>query len=174
MPQLIAPTPLLHSSWREAHAEWGPGLHEDGFGLSPTDDVISPPGFSAWVARLNAASSPHAAAASTAPRCIYRWIVDDHVVLGGIALRYDDTAFIRRAGHIGFGIRPSSRGRGLATWALACMLDDARRVGLKRVLLVCDASNKSSAATIEHNGGLLEGIEEAEHGAARRYWIDVA
>lgn len=136
--------------------------------------MISPSGFSASVARLNAASSPHAAAAPTTARSIYRWIVDDHVVLGGIALRHADTDFIRWAGHIGFGIRPSSRGRGLATWALACMLDDARRTGLNRVLLVCDTSNKSSAATIERNGGLLEGIEAAEHGAVRRYWIDVA
>ena len=30
----------------------GSGVHEDGFGLLPTDDVDSPAGFAAWVQRL--------------------------------------------------------------------------------------------------------------------------
>lgn len=39
MPQLIMPTAALESAWRAARAEWGPGVHEDGFGLQPNDDV---------------------------------------------------------------------------------------------------------------------------------------
>ena len=49
---MIAPTMTLHAAWLEAHAEWGPGLHEDGFGLRPSDEVGSPAGFADWVARL--------------------------------------------------------------------------------------------------------------------------
>jgi hypothetical protein len=30
MPELIPPTVRLHAGWLEAHAEWGPGQHEDG------------------------------------------------------------------------------------------------------------------------------------------------
>ncbi|WP_328965228.1 hypothetical protein [Streptomyces virginiae] len=41
MPELIAPTTRLHSAWLEARTEWGPGLHEDGFGLEPADEVDS-------------------------------------------------------------------------------------------------------------------------------------
>jgi hypothetical protein len=41
------------------------------------------------------------------------------------------------AGHIGLGIRPSARRRGLATWALGRMLDEARVLGLDRVLAAC-------------------------------------
>jgi hypothetical protein len=52
VPELIAPTVGLHAAWLEAHREWGPGLHKDGFGLWPTDEVESPDGFAAWVARL--------------------------------------------------------------------------------------------------------------------------
>jgi predicted acetyltransferase len=43
---------------------------------------------------------------------------------------------------------------------------------MNRVLLVCDADNKASAATIERNRGLFESIQVTEHGPARRYWID--
>jgi hypothetical protein len=52
VPELIAPTARLHTAWLEAHAEWGPGAHEDGFGLQQSDEVDTPGGFAAWVARL--------------------------------------------------------------------------------------------------------------------------
>ncbi|WP_446220872.1 hypothetical protein [Micromonospora sp. IBHARD004] len=58
MPELIAPTVRLHAAWLNAHDEWGPGLHEDGFGLRPSDEVASPVGFAGWVARLADESDP--------------------------------------------------------------------------------------------------------------------
>jgi len=58
MPELIAPTARLHAAWLEAHTEWGPGQHEDGFGLRPSDEMDSPAGFAAWLARLADQSDP--------------------------------------------------------------------------------------------------------------------
>lgn len=174
MAELVAPTLRLRSSWLDAHAEWGPGPHEDGFGLSSSDDVASPAGFSRWISRLNSASDPRTADYPTASHCIYCWVGDGDEVLGGIALRHGDREYIRWAGHVGYGIRPSARRRGLATWALGHMLSHARLLGTNRVLLVCAAENKGSAATIERNGGSLESIQETEHGPARRYWIPTA
>jgi predicted acetyltransferase len=159
-PTLIAPTARLHAAWLEAHTEWGPGLHEDGFGLESTDDVESPEGFAAWIARLTAEPD----------RGTCRWIVEDERVQGGIALRHQ---FNERTGHIGYGIRPSARGRGLATWALGKMLDQARELNMDRVLLVCAADNPASAKTIEHNGGVLEEIRLTKRGHTRRYWINL-
>jgi hypothetical protein len=34
---LIAPTVGLHTAWLEAHDEWGPGVHEDGFAIAGND-----------------------------------------------------------------------------------------------------------------------------------------
>ncbi|KAB1913453.1 GNAT family N-acetyltransferase [Micromonospora sp. AMSO31t] len=170
MPALIAPTVRLHSAWLAARREWGPGPHEDGFGLRPTDEVVSPAGFAAWVARLTDESDRTPGPAGV--RCTYRWIVEDETVLGGIALRHElDDVLLRVAGHIGYGIRPSARRRGLATWALGRMLDEARALGLERVLLVCADGNTASARTIERQGGVLEDIRDTGLGAARRYWI---
>ncbi|WP_280302643.1 GNAT family N-acetyltransferase [Nocardia abscessus] len=76
-------------------------------------------------------------------------------------------------GHIGYGIRPSARRRGLATWALARMLSEARALGLDRVLSVCAIDNIASAKTIERNGGILEGMRDTEHGPVRRYWLEI-
>jgi predicted acetyltransferase len=165
VPDLIVPDAGLHAAWLDAHDEWGPGLHEDGFGLLPSDEVRSRAGFAAWVARLAAESDP----ANGRSTC--RWIVEGDRVLGGIALRHEFDDFVRWAGHIGYGIRPSARRRGLATWALGRMLDHSRAVGLDRVLVVCEADNTASAKTIERRGGVLERVQDTEHGLARRYWI---
>lgn len=168
MPALIAPTTRLHTAWLQAHAEWGPGPHEDGFGLRPSDKVDAPAGFADWVARLTAESNE----ASGAP-CTYRWIVEGDSVLGGIALRHEFDEHVRWAGHIGFGIRPSARGHGYAGWALGRMLGEAAELGMNRVLIVCAVDNIASAGTIERHGGVLEGIRETPLGPARRYWISV-
>ncbi|WP_067655722.1 GNAT family N-acetyltransferase [Nocardia harenae] len=161
MPELIAPTAGLHAAWSEAHREWGPGAHEDGFGLRADDEVASAAGFAGWVRRLEAESA----------RCTYRWIVEDGRVLGGIALRHGTDAAVLRAGHIGYGVRPSARRRGVASWALARMLEVARGRGMGRVLLICADGNVGSARTIEKVGGVLESVRVTELGPARRYWV---
>jgi predicted acetyltransferase len=170
---LIAPTARLHTAWLEAHAEWGPGVHEDGFGLDPSDEVDSPAGFAAWVARLADESNPAKPVAAGQVRCTYRWIVEGDRVLGGIALRHEFNDYVRWAGHIGYGIRPSARRRGLAAWALGRMLDEARALDLDRVLVVCATDNVASAKTIERHGGVLEEVRDTKHGPARRYWIKI-
>ncbi|WP_446216357.1 GNAT family N-acetyltransferase [Micromonospora sp. IBHARD004] len=106
--------------------------------------------------------------------CTYRWIVEGDQVLGAIALRHELNDFLLRVGgHIGYGIRPSARRRGLATWALSRMLGEARVLGLDRVLVICEVNNIASAKTIEHHGGVLEDIRDTELGTARRYWIKI-
>ncbi|XVV17349.1 GNAT family N-acetyltransferase [Actinoplanes sp. CA-131856] len=169
MPELILPTTRLHAAFLDCRDDWGPGLHEDGFGLLPEDDVDSPGGFAAWVADRVRLTHPAGAPCPPERHASPRWIVEDGRVLGGIALRhvYDDAV-----GHIGYGIRPSARRRGLATWALGEMLTEARAVlGVDRVLMPCLAGNLASARTIERNGGVLETVVDTDHGPVRRYWI---
>ncbi|MFI5609589.1 GNAT family N-acetyltransferase [Amycolatopsis sp. NPDC051903] len=163
MPELVAPTTRLHRAWLDAHSEWGPGRHEDGFGLDPADEVTSPAGFAAFVSRLARDGDVR-----------YRWLTEDDTVLGGIALRHADDEYTHWAGHLGFGIRRTARGRGLATWALTQMLDEARTLGLQRVLLVCAPDNPASAHTIQRAGGVFDQIAPTPHGPVRRYWIDLA
>ncbi|GAB7051170.1 GNAT family N-acetyltransferase [Catenuloplanes indicus] len=159
MPELIPPTTALHAEWLAAHREWGPGTHEDGFGLLPMDRPETPAGFAAWIARLAAT-----------PDCTYRWIVDGTEVVGGIALRHALSGAAASMGHIGYGIRPSARRRGLGGWALERMLAHARELGLDRVLLVCLVDNVASARLIERHGGVLDGAPDV----VRRYWIRLA
>jgi predicted acetyltransferase len=160
VPQLVAPTVDLHEAWLASHEEWGPGEHEDGFGLGPDVDTTTPAGFAAWVHFLTEED----------PGTLW-WIVEGEDVVGGIALRAADDPSNDERGHIGYGIRPSCRGRGLATWALGEVLREAGRRGFERVLVVCDASNLASARVAEHHGGRLESAGDAPK---RRYWIPVS
>jgi predicted acetyltransferase len=82
--------------------------------------------------------------------------------------------YVQWAGHIGYGIRPSARRRGLATWAMIQLLDEARRLDLRRVLAVCAVDNAASIKTIERCGGEFDGIRDTKFGhPVRRYWIDL-
>jgi predicted acetyltransferase len=163
----------MHIAWLEGHAEWGPGLHEDGFGLRPLDEVDSRHGFTAWLGRLAAESDAARMIDVGLQGCLYRWIVENDRVLGGIALRLGNGEVVQWAGHVGYGIRPSERRRGLATWALARMLDEARSLELDRILVVCALGNAASVKTIERCGGVFEDIRETESGPAMRYWIEL-
>jgi predicted acetyltransferase len=158
VPQLVAPTVELREAWIEAHAEWGPGQHEDGFGIGPDVDTSTPAAFAALVQAL-----------TDDPGQLW-WIVDGDDVVGGIALRgaNDPTSAVR--GHVGYGIRPSRRGRGFATWALGEVLREAGKQGLERILVVCERENFASARVAEHHGGRLE---SADDDPRRRYWITV-
>lgn len=172
MPELIPPTVRLHDSWLDARDEWGRGVHQDGSGLHPEDRVDTAEGFAAWVDRLLREADTSIPPGAGRVHATYLWVVEGGDFLGAITLRHALNDFLLRAGgHIGYGIRPSARGRGLATWALGSVLPEARALGLARVLITCHDDNVASARTIEKNGGILEDVRETELGRTRRYWI---
>lgn len=172
MPQLIAPTTRLHDSWLASRDEWGRGVHQDGAGLGAVDDVETPEDFSVWVQKLRHQSDTSIQAKEGRVHATNWWIVEDDTYLGAISLRHTLNDFLLDAGgHIGYGVRPTARRRGLATWALRAVLPSARSLGLTRVLVTCDDDNVGSARIIENNGGVLEDVRDTDLGRTRRYWI---
>lgn len=172
MPTLVPPTVVLHKSWIAARDEWPPGAHMDGHGVRENDDVDSEPGFAAWVASLHAQADPAVPPAPGWVHCTYRWIVEDDEYLGSIALRHTlNESLFEVGGHIGYGIRPSARRRGLASWALTETLRTAPAMGLDRVLITCNPDNAASARVIESHGGVYEDTRTAGPHTVKRYWI---
>lgn len=172
--ELVAPHTSFYPSFAESHREWD-GTHQDGAGLSPDDDVASPEGFDAWVRRL--AEAERATETNGIVPCTYRWITEGSRYVGAIAFRhYLTPALLNSGGHIGYGVRPSDRGRGAASWALHELCARLAAQGEPdRVLLTCDDANTASARTIERCGGLLEDVRVDGNGRHfRRYWIEVA
>lgn len=169
---LTVPTTDLHLEWLEAHQEWGTGAHEGGAGLNDEDDVESPEGFQAFVARLLREADDNQPLPADRVHCSYRWMTEGRNVVGAIALRHDLNDFLLAAGgHIGYGVRPSARRRGLAGWALGQMLTHAWGRGMDRVLITCDENNEASRRTIERCGGVLEDVRDTALGRTRRYWV---
>jgi predicted acetyltransferase len=174
VPELITPTTRLRESWLQARDEWGVGVHQDGAGFAPGQDVEPPGAFDAFVQGLLAQADTAVAPPPGRVHASYWWVVEGDMYLGAITLRYSLNDFLLNAGgHIGYGIRPSARRRGLAGWALGQVLEQARGQGLERVLVTCADTNVASARTIERRGGVLEDVRDTELGRTRRYWIEL-
>jgi predicted acetyltransferase len=174
MPELILPTMRLRDSWLDARDEWGRDVHQPGSGLHADDEVDTEADFSAWVARLADEANAAVPCAEGRVHADYWWIAEEQRYLGCITLRHALNDFLLRAGgHVGYGLRPSARGRGLARWALRMIFPRAQQLGIDRLLVTCDDSNTASARTIENAGGMLEDVRQTELGLTRRYWITV-
>lgn len=174
--ELTRPDARLHDAWLAAYSEWPAGSHLDASGLREGDYVSSPEGFAAWVAKLVSCADPQAALPpGHVVHSTYWWITENASVLGSVELRHniDHPLLLEAGGHLGYSVRPGHRGRGIATWALAAALDQARSTGLGRVLLTCSPENTASAHIIEKAGGVLEDIRETAIGPKRRYWISL-
>jgi predicted acetyltransferase len=105
------------------------------------------------------------------------WLLDDEERIVGVSrLRHRLTpALLEDGGHIGYYVRPAERGKGYGTAMLRLTLDEARQLGIERVLLTVDSDNERSIHVIERNGGVMEDERIDENGVAyRRYWIDLA
>lgn len=98
---------------------------------------------------------------------------EEDILLGAINIRhYLNDYLLKYGGHIGDGIRPSKRNMGYATEMIRLALFECKKLGIKKVLMVCDKSNIASARTIIKNGGILENEFEDEKGdIQQRYWI---
>ena len=94
--------------------------------------------------------------------------------VGAVNIRhYLNDYLMRYGGHIGDGIRPSMRGKGLGTKMIALALDECRKMGIKCVLMVCEVENPASARTIQKNGGILENRTIDKGCEIERYWINL-
>lgn len=98
----------------------------------------------------------------------------DGVVAGRLSVRHELNDFLAHVGgHIGYGVRPAFRRRGIATALLRDGLEIARRAGVAKVLVTCRDDNIGSATVIERCGGVWRDTVEHPDGGQlmRRYDI---
>ena len=104
------------------------------------------------------------------------WLVAGDRVIGRSKLRHFlSPSLEHEGGHIGYDIRPAERRKGYGTLILRLTLERAKALGLRRVLLTCDADNTGSAKVIEKNGGVLSGraISARTGKPILQYWIEL-
>ena len=94
--------------------------------------------------------------------------------VGAVNIRhYLNESLLLNGGHIGDGVRPSERRKGVATRMIALALEECRKLGIDRVLMVCDKENIGSAKSIITNGGVLENEVIVDGVTEQRYWIQL-
>lgn len=97
-----------------------------------------------------------------------------NIFLGAVNIRhYLNEALLLNGGHIGDGIRPSERRKGYATQMIGLALLECRKLGIDKVLMVCDKENIASAKSILNNGGVLENEVVVDGVTEQRYWISL-
>jgi predicted acetyltransferase len=171
---LAAPDAGLHASWAEAVAEFVAvgEEHMHGSGLWDFDHLdVTEAGCRMVVEHLAAQADPTVQIPEGRVHCTYYWITEGSEFVGYLALRHSLTPWLLdEGGHIGYAVRPSRRGEGHASRALALAVRSAAGLGLDRVLVTCDEDNVASRRTIEGAGGDYEDTRNGK----RRYWIDTA
>ncbi|MGE5528185.1 MAG: GNAT family N-acetyltransferase [Patescibacteria group bacterium] len=169
-PALIEPAAEYEAEYLAMLAEW----RATGEKLTPFVLKMDPSDFPGLVAKLKRYSRGEGIPASFVPHETY-WLVDeDRRILGVVNIRPRlNESLMVRGGHIGYGVRPSERGKGCATEMLRLALEKTKAMGLERVLLTCDKENTASARVIVKNGGVLESEIHLDGAIVQRYWIEL-
>lgn len=99
---------------------------------------------------------------------------DRDIFVGAVNIRhYLNENLLLNGGHIGDGVRPTERRKGIATQMIGLALKECRNLGIDQVLMVCDQDNIGSAKSIQRNGGVLENEVTVDGVTEQRYWIDL-
>jgi len=189
--RLVPPTSAGHAAFIDCLADFA-GAREDelaGAGIAPGGDLpVGDGAFIDYVTERLAEEDPDTELEDDRVHCSSRWIVsggtaaagEEHEpgggelregdrILGFLAIRHRLNRYLLElGGHIGYSVRPSARGRGIATAALHHALVEARELGISQVLVTCDEDNTASCRVIEKAGGRFED----QRGNKRRYWFD--
>lgn len=95
------------------------------------------------------------------------------IFVGAINIRhYLNESLLLNGGHIGDGVRPSERRKGIATKMIGLALDECKKLGIDKALMVCDKNNIGSAKSIINSGGVLENEIEVNGIVEQRFWIN--
>ena len=125
-----------------------------------------------WIDSVEKKSDIHTLPEGYVPSNVYLAIENNRLV-GIIDLRHhiDHPILGLWGGHIGYSVRPSERHKGIAKKMLRLNLENARKIGLEKVLVTCSENNPASRKTILSNLGVFEKIVEVNDEIIERYWI---
>ncbi|UTT38599.1 GNAT family N-acetyltransferase [Glutamicibacter mishrai] len=101
---------------------------------------------------------------------------DDGELVGRVSVRYELNDWLRqKGGHIGYGVVPEHRRRGVAAALCQFGLREVQAAGVEQALVTCDSTNAGSIATILKCGGELDQqfphLDAADGTRTLRYWI---
>ena len=132
-----------------------------------------------YLAQLDPATCPEGAV----PNQLFFLVAGDGSIHGGCSLRgqveplgnhQPSDEMYRIGGHVAYGIRPASRGKGYGTLQLRLLMVycSKQEPPWRRLLLTCHPDNSASRGVILHCGGEYMDTVLDEQGIERqRYWV---
>ena len=107
-------------------------------------------------------------------RMSWFWLLEGDRIVASSRIRHElIPVLLLDGGNIGYEVRPSERRRGAGRELLRLTLDEARRIGLRRVLLTTETTNVGSIGVILANGGVFADTSVSPNTGRtlNRYWI---
>ncbi|MGP4071540.1 GNAT family N-acetyltransferase [Piscibacillus sp. B03] len=105
----------------------------------------------------------------------YFLVNDEGRILGSCNIRHDlNEKLLQIGGHVGYGVRPTERGKGHATFMLKACLNRLQEMGIKKALITCNEGNIGSKKVIVNNGGVQDqSFTEDDGTVVNRFWIEL-
>lgn len=144
-------------------------------GTDQTDALLVSHNYDKWLDEVSKQSDPSVKIPGQVDASTFLYVrEEDDAIVGMVNIRYGLNAYLyMEGGHVGFSVRPSERGKGIATDLLGDALIFCRLIGLNKVLIVCEKDNIASACVIQKCGGVLENEVKGQSGRInQRYWIE--
>jgi predicted acetyltransferase len=170
--KLVFPEARHEKIWRDAMLEYG----RAGEKVVPYALWSGCADYAVYLVFVNAFHSGNGIPPDRVPSSTYFLVGNgEYKILGAVNIRHKlDKLLIKIGGHIGYGIVPSERGKGLGTKQLGLALAICADMGINRVLITCDRHNVASAKTAVNNGAVFESeIIDIDGKTIQRYWIDL-
>ena len=99
---------------------------------------------------------------------------EDSKLVGIIEVRHRLSDYLLQfGGHVAYCVLKSERQKGYAKMMVKMAIEEAKDIGLDRLLVCCYKDNIASAKTILANGGVLENEVIEDGDLVQRYWIEV-
>lgn len=101
---------------------------------------------------------------------------NDNKLIGIFTLRWNiPNSLLESCGNIGYGIRPTERRKGYGKIQLQYGLLEAKKIGLSKVMIICEESNIASNKIIKSVNGILESskIDNEDGILTNYYWINI-
>ncbi|GEL78636.1 GNAT family N-acetyltransferase [Tenuibacillus multivorans] len=169
--QLVKPTIALEEAFNDYINEW----KEYGEKLVPT--VLRRPGdnFEVFIEKLLLAERGIGIPEGWVANSTYLLVNDNQRILGACHIRHELTeTLLNIGGHVGYGVRPTERGKGYASEILRLALLKVKNMGVEQALITCNENNIASKKVILNNGGVEgQSFVEEDGNVVKRYWIEL-